>query len=55
MTHTGRGVWNAVLPAETLGQEDVEYYLQAGAENGPVWPATAPSINHTVTWIASTL
>ena len=55
MTHAGRGVWNAVLPADTLGLEDVEYYLQAGADNGPVWPATAPGINHAVTWIASAL
>ena len=53
MTNTGRGVWRATVAAALLGREEVEYYVQAGGNDGigPVWPPTAPGINHTVTWI----
>ena len=55
MTHIDRGVWTAMLPGEKLDREDIEYYVQlgAGSGNGPVWPATAPDINHVVAWIDS--
>ena len=53
MTNTGRGVWRATVAAAALGRQDVEYFVQAGGKDrgGPVWPPTAPGINHTVTWI----
>jgi hypothetical protein len=54
MTHAGRGVWNAAIPGRELHHKDIEYYVQvAAADNGPVWPATAPGINHVVAWIDS--
>jgi hypothetical protein len=48
-THRARQAYRASLPALSRGA--AEYYLEAGLENGQKvrWPATAPSINQTVT------
>ena len=50
LAHVNRGVYKLVLPAETLNNNDFEYYIEAvSASSGKaIFPATAPEINQTV-------
>ncbi|NLV40906.1 MAG: hypothetical protein GXY15_06720 [Candidatus Hydrogenedentes bacterium] len=45
-----RGVFEGEIPAAELGEEDVEYYLEARTADGGslVWPAAAPTQPHSV-------
>jgi hypothetical protein len=46
LDHQARGAWTTTPPALT---EDLEYYVEAETGQGVVvWPAAAPSLNHTV-------
>ncbi|UCG48882.1 MAG: hypothetical protein JSU94_03690, partial [Phycisphaerales bacterium] len=48
--HVARAVYSAAIPARAIGQEDVEYYVEAALSGDEklVFPASAPLINQTV-------
>jgi hypothetical protein len=51
LRHLARGVYEVTLPL--VSDEGAEYYVRARTAQGKelIWPATAPTMNHTLTQI----
>jgi len=50
LNHIARGVYSVAIPAERIGQADLEYYIRVSSAGSQeiYFPATAPDINQTV-------
>jgi hypothetical protein len=56
LTHVARGVYSVRIPAGRI-KTDLEYYIKAGASDGPeaTFPAAAPNVTQTVVIITEKL
>jgi hypothetical protein len=49
LEHIARGVYSARIPASQIGDNDIEYYVQASLGRDTLrFPATAPGLNQTI-------
>jgi hypothetical protein len=49
LEHVARSVYSVRVPASQIGDNDIEYYVEASAGTGKIrFPATAPAMNQTV-------
>ncbi len=49
LEHVARSVYSVRIPASQIGDNDIEYYLEASVDMGKIrFPATAPALNQTV-------
>ncbi|MBA7637047.1 hypothetical protein ES703_44679 [subsurface metagenome] len=57
LTHIARGVYSVAIPAERIGQADIEYYIRVSSASSQeiYFPPTAPHINQTVVVMASSM
>jgi len=53
LEHAARSVYSVRIPATQIGDNDIEYYVQASVGTGTIrFPATAPAMNQTVVVMA---